>query len=519
MKSLSVLIASRNEMFLQNTVEDVLRNIRGNTEIIVVLDGSWADPPLKQDKRLIVIYHPKSIGQRACINDAARVSRAKYIMKLDAHCSVDEGFDVKMINDMQDDWTMVPKMYNLHVFDWICGCGYREYQGRSRPCPKCNGKMIRDIKWYAKPSPETTAMRFDKDLKFAYWGKYKDRQSGNLVETMSILGACFMLTRKKFFELNICDESHGGWGQMGTEVACATWLSGGKLIVNKNTWFAHCFRTQGGDFGFPYFLSQKDVNKARKYSKDLWFNNKHPRQIHKLSWLINKFAPVPGWEVTKGAVYYTDNRLDPKIMEQCQATIKLKTVSVSLKKLDFGTNIVLPLSRGYLTMFMQILRGLEAMDSDVVYLCEHDIMYHPSHFDFIPVKKDVFYYNTNVWKLDYRTGKTLHYDCQQTSGLCAYRGLLIEHYRKRVDMVKKHGFNRRMGFEPGTHSRSERVDDYKAESWQSKSPNIDIRHEYNLTPSRWNKDEFRNQKYTQGWIESEYIPNWGKGSELIYKFN
>ena len=38
-----------------------------------------------------------------------------------------------------------------------------------------------------------------------------------------------------------------------------------------------------------------------------------------LSWLINKFAPVPEWdEPTKGIIYYTDNRLDPEIMKRCQ---------------------------------------------------------------------------------------------------------------------------------------------------------------------------------------------------------
>lgn len=512
--SLSILIASRNEMFLKNTIDNLLTNIRGNTDITVVLDGKEADPPLHQDKKVNVIYNAIPIGQRASINQAARVSNAKYVMKLDAHCSVDEGFDVKMMEDMQDNWTMIPKMYNLHAFDWVCECGKRRYQGQNKPC-ECGKAMTRDIKWRAKPSPETTSMRFDRDLKFGYFGAYKRKQVGYLVETMSILGACFMLTRDKFFELNICDEKHGSWGQMGTEVACCTWLSGGRLIVNKKTWFSHMFRTQGGDFGFPYFLAQKDVEKARKYSQDLWFNNKHPKQIYKLSWLINKFAPVPGWEVTKGAVYYTDNKLDNSIMEQCQKSITIPVVSVSLKSIKFGKNIVLNKERGYLTMFMQILAGLEASISEVIFLTEHDVLYHKSHFDFIPIQKDVFYYNTNVWKLDYKTGKALHYDCQQTSGLCAHRSLLLQHYRKRVDMVKQHGFSRKMGFEPGTHGRGERVDDFKAESWKSVSPNIDIRHENNLTPSRWKKEEFRNQKYTQGWIESEIIPNWGKSSELI----
>ena len=134
----------------------------------------------------------------------------------------------------------------------------------------------------------------------------------------------------------------------------------------------------------------------------------------------------------------------------------------------------------------------------------------PEHFQFIPPRKDVYYYNSNVWKVDWQTGHALHYDCQQTSGLCAYRELLLQHYRERVRRVEAEGFSRKMGFEPGTHGRAERVDDFKAESWQSAVPLVDIRHDKNLTPSRWRQDQFRNQRYCQGWQEAEEVPGWGK---------
>jgi hypothetical protein len=141
-------------------------------------------------------------------------------------------------------------------------------------------------------------MRFDKALHFQYFAEYKKRQQGDLVETMSILGACFMLSRERYFALDICDEKHGSWGQQGTEVACKTWLSGGRVIVDKRTWFAHLFRTQGGDFGFPYKQDDKQVQRAREYSRDLWLNDKWDKAIHPLSWLIEKFSPVPDWSVS-----------------------------------------------------------------------------------------------------------------------------------------------------------------------------------------------------------------------------
>lgn len=515
---LSILIPSRNEMFLKNTIDSILANIKGNTEIIVVCDGDWPVEPLPDHERVTMIRHSEPIGQRAATNEAARLSNAKYVMKLDAHCAVGEGFDVIMMEDMQDDWTMVPKMYNLHAFDWVCPNGHRRYQGPTGVCEQCGEPTEKDVLWKAKPSPETTAMLFDNTLRFGYWGKYKTQQgSGDLVDTMSILGACWMLTRDKYWELDICDEGHGSWGQQGTEVACKTWLSGGRLVCNKRTWFSHMFRTQGGDFGFPYHQSGKAVNKARAYSRDLWINNKWDKAIHPLSWLIDKFSPIPGWEdVSKGILYYTDNRLNEKIAGACQRQLEKaaggrRIVSVSLEPMGFGDNIHVPLERGILTMFKQILAGLKELDTDVVFFCEHDVLYHPSHFDFRPTDDKKYYYNTNVWKVRFDDGHAMRTAfCQQTSGLCANRKLLIEHYEKRIKLVEERGsFTRKMGFEPGTHNRGERVDDYKSESWESKYPNIDIRHGFNLTPSRWDPSQFRSKRYTRGWQEADEIDGWG----------
>lgn len=105
MADLSILIPARNEMFLKQTIDDILKNIEGDTEVIAVLDGAWADPPIPQNERVTVVYNNQSIGQRAATNQAAKLSKAKYVMKCDAHCAFDKGFDVKMMNEMHDDWS------------------------------------------------------------------------------------------------------------------------------------------------------------------------------------------------------------------------------------------------------------------------------------------------------------------------------------------------------------------------------------------------------------------------------
>jgi glycosyltransferase involved in cell wall biosynthesis len=298
---LSVIIPARNEMFLSRTIEDILEHSTANTEIITVLDGQWADPVIAQHPRVTVIYHAESIGQRAACNEAVKLSTAKYVMKCDAHCSFAQGFDTVLLNDIQDDWTVVSTMRNLWAFDWKCHkCGKRTYQG---PTPTvcencgCTDQFKRRMVWKAKTNPESNSYCFDSTPHFQYFKEYNRRPEGqgDLTETMSLQGSCFMLTREKWWSLNICDESLGSWGSQGLEVACKTWLTGGRVMVNHKTYYAHLFRTQGGDFSFPYPNSQKQVDIAKSKIREMLFENKLPGQVHPLSWLVDKFAPVPGW--------------------------------------------------------------------------------------------------------------------------------------------------------------------------------------------------------------------------------
>ncbi len=546
---LSVIIPSRCEMFLSKTIENILENIEGKTEIIVVCDGNWPDPPVADNPKVTLIYHPQSIGQRAATNEAAKLSRAKFIMKCDAHCSFDKGFDVKLMADCEYDWTIVPRMYNLHAFDWKCKkCGDGRYQGPTpTSCPKCDNKtdFERVILWKEKRNPESDFFRFDKELHFQYWREFKKRPEGqgDIAPTMSLLGACWFMHRQRYWDLDGSDESHGSWGQMGTEIACKSWLSGGKLMVNKKTWFSHMFRTQGGDFGFPY--PNPGIKKARNRSRELWLENKWSKAKYPLSWLIEKFAPVPDWEVmpkiepvkvesprvkptedikpTKGLVYYTDNRLDNKIMDVVQKNLEQsrnghRIVSVSLKPINFGENIVLPLNRGHLTMAKQQLAGLEALDTDIVFFVEHDVIYPTCHFDFIPPKKDVFYYNLNWWKVRTTDGQALHFKAKQVSGLCAYRNILIDYYRNRVKMIESGEIGGRRHFEPGGHQRDayNKLTNLGFDTWFSEIPYVDIRHKDVVTRNIFDPSGYRGQ--VTDWTMADEIPFWGKTKGRFNEF-
>ena len=546
---LSILIPARNEEFLQQTIDDILLHIEANTEVIVILDGYLPAIPLKYNPKVTIIYNPESVGQRGATNQACAIARGKYVMKADAHLAFDQGFDRKMLEafkKLDDSVTLIPGMRNLHVFDWVCEAGHRRYQGLSGNCNECGKPTQKDIVWIPKKSPFTFTFRFDKTMHFQYWGELAKRPENikgalcndgtydtNLRETLSIQGSCFMLTKKKYIELDICSETDfHSWGQQGVEVACKTWLSGGRVISNLNTWYAHMFRTKGGDFGFPYPNPQNKVNENRDKSRELFAKDQWPLAVKKFQWLLDKFNP-PNWNTTKGAIYYTDNQLNEKIASKVRDRLEdisvekyINITSASLKKLDFGVkNIRFPsLKRGYLAMYKEILGALENSSDEIVFFTEHDVLYHPSHFDFVPKDNNTFYYNQNVWYLR-QDGHALHYDVNQLSGLCVWRETALIHYRekfKKIEemynlLVKDNDYTefnrwiRFMGHEPFTHNRIEWENKFKSEGWKSEYPNIDIRFGENSTGMRWKKEQYRNQNLLINWQETEStIPGWGE---------
>ena len=220
--------------------------------------------------------------------------------------------------------------------------------------------------------------------------------------------------------------------------------------------------------------------------------------------------------MTKGLVYYTDNTPEEKIFLACQKQLNrcmekwgYPIYSISQKPVDFGINTVMDLERSAISMFRQILKGLEECKTDVVFLIEHDLLYHPSHFDFTPEKDDHFYFNQNLWNVSSIDGKAVYYIHNDVSMVCAYRSLLLKHYRKVVERVEKMGYSRSWGFSPPKGlPKEDRYGHYSY--YRSAVPDVNIRHPNAFTRQRMNKSQFRSERSRRGWTESDGVPGWGK---------
>jgi hypothetical protein len=191
----------------------------------------------------------------------------------------------------------------------------------------------------------------------------------------------------------------------------------------------------------------------------------------------------------------------------------LTVTAVSLNKdIEFGDQrITLQAEKGPLTMHRQILAGLQQMTADYVFLCESDVLYHPSHFEYTPRRPDVFYYDVNVWKTWYPGGHCIWTDdLQQVSGCVASRDLLLDFYTRRIAQIEKDGFNKH--YEPGVKQTiypPMKGGKYGVQNYCASLPNLDIRHENTLTYSKRKPTEYRNPEYAKGWKEAGEVPGWG----------
>lgn len=299
MKELSIFIPARNEEFLNKTVESILDKIRGDSEIILLLDGKPKSPIVHNVQ---VIQYEEGTGQRKMLNDSISKLESKYIMKCDAHCLFDEGFDVKLMASCESDTIVVPRMKKLHVFNLVClHCGREIYQGNPpKGCEKCgHDKFNRKMFWeVTDESKYNDFMCFNSDLQLGSWPQYAYRKElkENVVECLAFLGTSWIMQKDMYSALDGFNERFGKWGKMGVEQSLKIWLSGGRLLVHRGTWCAHLFREPWGDFSFPYLVDHLELKKANEYFLDFWKNDRWDKAKFTLIQLIKKFWPVDGWE-------------------------------------------------------------------------------------------------------------------------------------------------------------------------------------------------------------------------------
>jgi len=232
--TVSIIIPSRNERFLPQTVSDLLAKAEGEIEVIAVLDGYWPDPLPSDDPRVVYIHHSKPKGMRAAINAGVDVARGDFVMKLDGHCMLKPAFDVALAEDCRPNWVMVPTRKRLDAEKWIVRNHRADINYLYLERPHDDNYQLNGKEWRQK-------------------NRNKALQEVLLDDIIIMQGSCYFMPRDYFYQLELLDEeNYGTFRKDPQEVSFKSWLSGGKVVRTKKTWYAHLHKGKQYRRGYSY---------------------------------------------------------------------------------------------------------------------------------------------------------------------------------------------------------------------------------------------------------------------------
>jgi glycosyltransferase involved in cell wall biosynthesis len=247
---LSVVIPSWKDPTIIKTINSILENSElGDTlEIIAVMDGYWPEFQLVSDPRVRYVHLGKNRGMRGAINAGVDVARGKYLMRTDEHCMFCKGFDKIMTDSCRKDWIMTAKRYFLDPIKW---------ELMDLPPVEHEKLVIQGgIKFAGTRWPE-------RDLEL------KDKM---ITQTMAMQGSCWVMPHDWWNKVigELQTEGYGPLIQDSHEMIFKTWKAGGKMVLNKNAWFAHKHRSFSRTHNNGTKENPANCDSGYKYALDIW---------------------------------------------------------------------------------------------------------------------------------------------------------------------------------------------------------------------------------------------------------
>lgn len=281
MSKVSIIIPARNEnpQNVSKTIKSIYENATGDFEVIIGFDGPHQVPLVREFyNNLKIIDFPDVVGIKTNINALCAMATGKYIYKSDAHCRFGKGFDEILQQDMQDDWIVMPR-FKIIKDDW----SIQQRDGQEE---------FYDYFYLCCPFTDPKGFRFKAGGHWPERTKERLESHPGLDETPQIHGSGWFMTKERFFELggfpNIDPYGHA---QEPIWLALKNWLMGGKVMVNKKTWYAHLHQ-DGNKRGYKMDKDQENISydiAVRHFMGD------RGHYTHNMEWFLDKFNPMPGW--------------------------------------------------------------------------------------------------------------------------------------------------------------------------------------------------------------------------------
>lgn len=259
---LSIIIPAREESDLNRTIKDLQAKAKREIEIIVILEGS-------DDERLPgvkYIHNPTAIGMKYAINQGVKIATGEYLMKIDGHCIVSEGFDTQLIKDHQPNWIQIPRRYKLNNEEW-----------------KPNFDEFFDYEYWIWPYKfKPTSLHG-----FKWHQRTKDRLDIKIDDTLTFQGSFWFMTRQWWDKCDFMNDE--GYNELHAQEAVylgnTTWANGGRVVTNKNVWYCHRHAKRG------YGIDTRRREQCYIYAYKHWVLDDKEGFIK----LIEKFWPLPNW--------------------------------------------------------------------------------------------------------------------------------------------------------------------------------------------------------------------------------
>lgn len=272
----TVVIPSRNEIFLNKTIQDVLNKSEGEIEVLPILDG-WSPNERLYDVRVRYLELPQNTytQKRHGINLGVKEAKGEYVMWIDAHVMLAQGWDKVLVRDHKPNWVQIPRRHRLDAENWCL-----QDQGDNRPPI--------DYEYWMWP------LKFDPKALHGFKWDQRSRERADLMidDTFTFQASLVFMTKEYFNHLGLMQvEGYTGWGQEAEEIGLKVRLDGGEIKVNKNTWYAHLHK--GNKYGRMYWMSRDENRKSYQYSYNKFVYENKDTFIK----LIEKFWPIPGWPI------------------------------------------------------------------------------------------------------------------------------------------------------------------------------------------------------------------------------
>jgi hypothetical protein len=158
---------------------------------------------------------------RGAINAGVDVARGEFLMRTDEHCIFGQGYDRILTETCEPNWIVTAKRFFLDPVKWEV----------MDLVPIEHEKLVIQggIKFAGQRWPERD-----------HW-----MRKVPISETMAMQGSMWVMPHMWWNEVigELQTEGYGPLIQDSHEMIFKTWKAGGKMMLNKNTWYAHKHRS------------------------------------------------------------------------------------------------------------------------------------------------------------------------------------------------------------------------------------------------------------------------------------